>query len=203
MNTKIQKFIRGSVGGAFDAVISSFPGVNIAWGAIKGGVAKVREKKAEEFILFLQNNTEIIDFNNEQFVDGLGLTFEQYLRQRDEQKRKIIQQIFLGFSNSKYMRNFELERMYDVLNKISFSHVHLLEKLKKNKFIRIDADQREIVEFDYDDIKYLEYLGLVNSDNKKEVEVETDQEEYDVDFREHDIFRLSVFGEDFIEFVKT
>jgi hypothetical protein len=77
------------------------------------------------------------------------------------------------------------------------------EKLERYGFIKISDEQREIVEFDYDYIKHLEYLGLVNSENKKDVSVETDDDEYDVDFKEHDIFRLSVFGEDFIKFVKT
>lgn len=213
MDNKIKKFISGAVGGAFDSAMSIFSGVSIIWGAIKGGVGSIREKRAEEFILFLQKNINVSYFKNEQFIDGLGLTFEQYLKQRNEEKRKIIQNIFLGYIFSDDKINFELERMYNLLNQLSIHHFYILKKIQENKSVTITNSEWNAVESDYDEIKYLQSLGLLSVEQEHEIEndiqTEANNDEYGgytsstdsfLDIKE--TYGLSVFGEDFIKFIK-
>ncbi|MDD5071456.1 MAG: hypothetical protein PHQ42_01840 [Patescibacteria group bacterium] len=208
MDDAINKFITGAVGGAFDATISSFPGVSIIWGAIKGGVENVRKKRAEEFILFLQvNNIKESYFNDEQFVDGLGITFEQYLRQRSEYKRKLIQNVFLSFISSQNKINFELERFFEIINKISESQTHLLNNVFREHHKKKNSKGESIgsvvimknnyYDSSYDSYKYLEYLGLTTTTSDKEVITEYGESE----FLETEHMYLSEFGKRFITFI--
>lgn len=182
---KIEEIAKDALGGAIDSALSTTPALAIVWGAIKGGVNALRKKRAEVFLNFAVNNINIEMFNNEQFIDGFSLTFEEYLKQRNEKKRKCIEKIFLGFIKSEFNDNFEIERMYDLLNKIDLSHVKLLKEIQsigvnglgiyEDKSGRygnnVDKEHDE-----YNEIKYLEYLGLVKITIYRELESETELE---------------------------
>jgi hypothetical protein len=183
--SKIEKIVKGALGGAIDSALSTTPALAIVWGAIKGGVNAIRKKRAEVFLNFAVSNINIEMFNNDQFVDGFSLTFEEYIKQRNEKKRKCIENIFLGFVDSKFDDNFEIERMYDLLNKINLSHAKLLKDIqsvgvngleiyedKKGEY-GINMDKKHD---DYNEIKYLEYLGLVEITNYRELESEEELE---------------------------
>lgn len=213
MSDKIAKFINGAIGGAFDSAMSSFPGVAIVWGAIKGGVGNIREKRAEKFIYFLQTNIDITYFKDEQFVDGLGITFEQYLKQRNEDKRVMIQRIFLGYITSDDKINFELERLYNLLNLLSNYHFYILKNIQNKKFIVVKNSEWNEIESNYDEIKYLQSLGLLCVEQKHSIENDIQTEERNdehggysttadsfLDIEE--TYSLSVFGEDFLNFIK-
>lgn len=170
MDKIVKKFISGTVGGAFDAAMSSFPGIAIVWGAIKGGVASLKEERANEFILFIQNNILLENFRDEKFIDGLAITFENYLRQRVEFKRSVIKSVFLGFVNSNEKDNFELERYYDILNKINKKQVEILKLASKKDVVLAKLDLlNEDYHNDYFDFKYLEFLGILSSYSDREV----------------------------------
>lgn len=200
MNNIITKFLSGAVGGAFDSAISSFPGVNIVWGALKGGVSNIRVKRAEEFIIFIQNEFNLDCFNDDYFVDGLAITFESFLKQRSDYKRKIIKNIFLGFSFNEDKEDFELERMYDIVNRISKKQIDLFTDLKnKNEIIISWKEFNEIKDYieNYDDYKYLEFLGLVGISQKIEISTMIGGSQ----LKEEEHVFISDFGDNFITFI--
>lgn len=183
--SKIEKIVKGALGGAIDNVLSTTPALAVVWGAIKGGVNALRKERAEVFLNFVVSNINIEMFSNAQFIDGFSLTFEEYLKQRNERKRKYIENIFLGFIESEFNNNFEIERMYDLLNKIDLLHVKLLKNIqsvgangleiyedKKGEY-GINMDKKHD---DYNEIKYLEYLGLVEITSYRELESEKELE---------------------------
>ena len=182
---KIEEIAKGALGGAIDSALSTTPALAIVWGAIKGGVNALRKKRAEVFLNFAVNNVNIEMFNNEQFIDGFSLTFEEYLKQRNEKKRKCIENIFLGFIDSEFDDNFEIERMYDLLNKIDLSHVKLLKDIQSIGVNGLDIYEDKSGRYgnnvdkehdEYNEIKYLEYLGLVKITIYRELESEAELE---------------------------
>jgi len=199
MNNKVDKFLSGAIGGAFDATVSLFPGINIIWSAFKGGVSNIRTKRLEEFIYYIYDIVNLNSLNNESFVDGLAITFESFLKQRSEHKRTIIKNIFLGFNKSDCKEEFELERMYDVLNRINKTQLDLFIGLK-DVDKKISWQQRKGIkdyDYNYDEYKYLEFLGLVSISQNRSIEVIYD----DSFFLEEEIAFVNDFGNNFIEFV--
>lgn len=203
---------------AVDKLVELRPEFLPSWIIVRGfygSIFDIQQEKINEFVNYLMNNPEKFSKNiimTKPFQEGFVITFEEYIKQRNEDKRKIIQEIFFGFTDAKYKKNFELERMYDLLNKISPFQFHVLRRIIKMKQIVIKDYERNVVENDYDDIKYLEYLGIVNSSKKSEidtnVEVERDDEsgmddaDATSEIVETETFNLSVFGEDFVKFIK-
>ena len=64
---------------------------------------KYKQDNLFEFVKFIQANPdaftrEIVETNA--FREGFTFTFEQYLKQRTEKKRRIVQRVFLGFTAS-------------------------------------------------------------------------------------------------------
>lgn len=130
-SNKLTQFIKGGVGGAFDAAISSFPPTAIVWGAIKGGVNAIRTKRAEEFVVYVEQNLTVEQFQNEQIVDGVSLSFEAFVKQRNEEKRKIIREIFVDFTKSTDKESFELERLYRTTELISLDSIKFISFVYK------------------------------------------------------------------------
>jgi hypothetical protein len=200
MDNKLTKFLSGALGGAFDATMSSFPGIAIAWGALKGGVSNIRTKRAEDFILFIQNNFNLNYFNDENFIDGLAITFDSFLKQRNKNKREIIKNIFLGFSGSENKEEFEIERMYDIVYRISEKQIRLFIEIKKQKKIVIlSQEYGEIKNYNenYDEYKYLEFLGLVAINQEKNIKTMYGGSQIK---EEEEVF-ITDFGSNFIRFI--
>ncbi len=181
----INKIARGAMGGVIDSALSSTPGVAIVWSAVKGGVNAIRTNRAETFLLFAENHINIKMFDNPQFIDGFSITFEEFIKQRNEEKRRYIQSIFKGYIEYEFDDDFEMERMYDCLNKISNKHIIILKEMhdKKDRDLIISSDKagkwgNDIIELnkDYSEIKYLEYLGLVKVDVMREMKEEPEYE---------------------------
>lgn len=199
MNNKVDKFLSGAIGGAFDATVSMFPGINIIWSAFRGGVSNIRTKRLEEFVYCIHDLVNLNSLKNESFVDGLAITFESFLKQRSERKRTIVKNIFLGFNKSDSKDEFELERMYDVLNRINKIQLDLFVNLKDvNK--KISWQHRSGIkdyDYNYDEYKYLEFLGLISISQNRSIEVDYDNSF----FLEEEIVFVNDFGSNFIEFV--
>lgn len=200
--------------GILDQVLSSQPYVNLIWGFFKEGSSAlhvVKKKKIEELLVFVTEHVHEFSplLEDEQFVDGLGITFDAYLKQRSEDKRRIMQSIFLGFSLDAERADFELERMFDVLSKLSALHIDLLKELSTKGEIEIQKNQ--YFNSHYDEIRYLESLGLASiyaqRDVQKEMwaddEGEQSYETGEFVLREKERATLSDFGDSFLSFIKA
>ncbi len=172
------KIVKGAVSGAIDAALSTNPVIAIAWGAIKGGVSEMREKRGIELVAFIEQHCTIQQFADPNFVDGIGLTFEAFIRERNEKKREIIKQVFLGFSSAEDRESFELERFYETSKLISVDQLKAFSLFKEQKSIELVSEGRgkpvshELVE----DLRSLASLGLVTIDLQIEVESEEEVE---------------------------
>jgi len=194
---------------AIDMLVAQRPEFIPCWILVKGfygALFDIKQEEINDFVSFIRENNEIFTreiLKTKGFRDGFVITFEEYLKQRNKNKRKIIQNIFLGFAKNSAKECFELERMYDLLNKISEYQMNLMNKVKKEKQITIKSNLRDAIENDYEYLKYLEYLGILSCKKKSYVEtnVSYEDEEADSDFYETEKFSLSMFGEAFIKFI--
>jgi hypothetical protein len=146
---KIKKFIIGGTYGAVDEAISMIPGVNIVWAFVKSGkeaLDSVALVRTEELLGFFENNSEELLnehlLQNEQFITGLGLTYEKFLRQRIKLKRDLIKRAFLDFAKAENKEGFELERVYGVLETLSIGSIKFLGLLNT----RAIPPQQEVME---------------------------------------------------------
>lgn len=191
---------------AVDILVAERPEFIPAWILAKGFFGfsfDIQQDKINEFVRYIKENPsiftkEIVDTKD--FREGFVITFESYIKQRNDEKRKIVQEIFLGFTRSTNKVDFELERMYDLLDKISISDFKILKALEEKQKVFDNNNRTE--NYEYERIKYLEYLGLVSCEKEQEVEVETEYESSDASFIEREIFSISYFGYNFIKFLK-
>jgi hypothetical protein len=147
-NENLEIFLKGGIYGVVDEAISNFPGVNLIWAFYKGGSESVNELsyiRTHEFLSLLEQNKDIFLnenlLENEDFLTGLGITYEKFLRQRSQEKRALIKEIFLEFSKSKHKKSFDLERSYAVVEIISLGAVSFLAFLNKE----IVSSQMEVI----------------------------------------------------------
>lgn len=200
---------------AIDALVANQPEFMPAWILAKGFYGSLFDAKQEEineFVLYIENNIDVFTktvVNTKDFRDGFIITFEQYIKQRNEEKRRIIQSIFLGFTKTNHKKNFELERFFDLLNKMSDFQFHVLREVELKTYITIESNEREDDDSDYADLKYLEYLGVLYCDKESTIDSDisnvTEDGYGDVDstLTERETFYLSVFGDDFVRFITS
>jgi len=194
---------------AIDVLVAQRPEFIPAWILARGffgSIFDIQQDKINEFVDYIKNNPSIFIkeiVSTEEFQEGFLITFEEYLKQRTENKRKIIQEIFSEFTQSENKINFELERMYDVLNKLMPSNFKLLMEMG-NGLKKTFSNHRRIESNAYEEIKYLEYLGLVNCKKEQDVEVGIAEEDESPDayFTEEELFSISTFGYNFVKFLK-
>lgn len=176
-------------------IYTNRPGILLAItfaNVLASGIFLLDEEKTTKFINFIKDHKEeisqeIISANG--FKEAFYITFENYLKQRNNEKCEIIKNIFLGFCKSENKEEFEMERLYDVINKIPLNLINLLEEFrKKEKIILYSENYKstfsglEITKDEYNknyhEIKQLEYFGLLNFYRDQEI---TQQEEYEGD----------------------
>lgn len=133
MNEKDKQILKDSAMVIADQIASALPGLNIAWGMSKvlyGAGLKLREQRALEWVEMVKDNpsafTETI-LQDVKFQDGFVYALERYLREKNENKRKIMRTIFLGFAQSVKQDKFELERMYHVLSILSLGDIKVMK----------------------------------------------------------------------------
>jgi len=133
MNDKDKQIVKDSL----DMIVSSVPGLNVAWGlskALYGAGLKLRQQRALEWVEMVRDNPTIFTkqiLEQSEFQDGFVFVLEKYVRERNEQKREIIKKIFLGYTNSTKREKFELERLINTLSLISYDGLVLLGLLEK------------------------------------------------------------------------
>lgn len=117
-----------------DQIASNIPLLNIAWGLSKaflGSGLKLRQDRALEWVEMIRDNPNIftkIVLNNQNFQDGFVYSLENFIRERSEEKRKIIKKFFLGFSESESekQKDFLLEKIFHSLAQLSPDDIKVL-----------------------------------------------------------------------------
>lgn len=136
MNEKDKQIVKDSSLIIADQIVSNIPLLNISWGlskALYGAGLKLREKRALEWVEMVRDNPVIFIeeiLRSENFQDAFVYSFEKYISERNETKRQIIKKIFLGYSKSEKIEEFEIERMTSLLSLISYKGLELLKILK-------------------------------------------------------------------------
>lgn len=135
MNKKDKQIIKDSA----DVIVSSIPGLNIAWGlskALYGAGLKLRQQKALEWVEMVRDNPEIFTkelLDQEEFQDGFVFALERYLTERNEGKRKFFRNIFLGYSTTSRKTDFQLERFIHTLSQMSLGDMQVLKNVDTSK----------------------------------------------------------------------
>ena len=163
MDDKDKQVIKSSALVIADQIASNIPALNIAWGLSKGllgtGLA-LRQHRALEWVEMVRDNPSIftdIVLSNEKFQDGFVYTLENFMRERNEYKRKIIKNIFSGFATSQDFENFQLERYINILSLLGTDELSQL-----TTFFEKDVntfEEEEALRWEYNN---LINLGLIN-----------------------------------------
>ncbi|MDB5175549.1 MAG: hypothetical protein JWM81_407 [Candidatus Saccharibacteria bacterium] len=181
-----------------DKIALSVVGLGTAWGltkAIFGNALKLREKRAIEWVELIRDNPEIFTEDvlaTETFQDGFVYCVEQYLAERNEEKRQYIKNVFLGYVATGDHEEFPLERLLMTSQQLSNIDVATLKDVdlsRQDKSYQIygSTDKNE------DNIYNLTHLGLLSqfSDNRI-------TEGYPAPF-----VRVTAFGKEFIEYATS
>ena len=143
MNQKDGQVVKDSALVIADQIASNIPGLSLAWGltkALHGSGMKLREKRALEWVEMVRDNPDIfthVVIGSENFQDAFVFSFEKYISERNKSKRKIIRNIFRGYTQSDQHEEFELERMISLLSLIGLDSIKLLGLLKD-----LDTDKK-------------------------------------------------------------
>lgn len=128
MNDKDAQIVRDSI----DVIVSNIPGLGIPWGlskALYGAGLKLRQQRALEWVEMVRDNPLLFTreiLNDESLQDGFVYSLEQYLIERNEEKRKYFRNIFLGFVQSNKKSEFELEKFFHTLSQLDEGDIYVL-----------------------------------------------------------------------------
>lgn len=155
-STMSDQLLSEEVGGiaadeVIDAIATSIPGIDIAYKLAKaymGRGMKLRQQRVLEWVEFVRDNLGEFSkqlFDNEQFQDCFVLLTEGYVKERDERKRKLHQQVLLGITKltQEELRKYQLERMIAVTNQISLEALNALLFIKTELLEKIEKDIEE------------------------------------------------------------
>ncbi len=141
MKDKDNTILTSSALATADAIIESFQSIEIvlAWGFCKslfGANLKLREQRALEWVEYIRDNPSIFTkkiMAEEAFQDGFIYLFEQYIRERNEKKRKYIKNIFIEFTKNEDKDNNPIERLIHVISQLIPQDIEVLKKLDVNR----------------------------------------------------------------------
>ncbi|HWQ59758.1 MAG TPA: hypothetical protein VN420_01265 [Candidatus Fimivivens sp.] len=97
----------------------------------------LKQERVNEYVEFIRDHPDAFRkqiVESEEFRDGFVIAFEDYLKLRSEEKRRLAKRVFLGFTVSENKEGFELERLDDVLSKISLPAISFLSFIKQEIF---------------------------------------------------------------------
>lgn len=163
MNEKEKQISKDSV----DVIISSIPGLNIAWNLSKslyGAGLKLRKQKAFEWVEMIKDHPEIFTIEIlqlDEFQDGFVYLLEKYIRERSKGKRNILKSIFLDFTVIKNKESYPLEKMTHTTTQLSEEDVAVLRDVKTEN---IDTKNYQIygnIDKNIENIYNLINLGLL------------------------------------------
>jgi hypothetical protein len=195
MNEKDKQILKDSALVVADQIASTLPGLNIAWGlskALYGAGLKLREQRALEWVEMVRDNpsafTESI-LQDVQFQDGFVYALERYIREKNENKRTAMKEIFLDFALSSNQDRFELERMYHVISILNLKDIAVLKDVNvtRDDFHQVyeqTADRNE-------NVYNLVNAGILMSDYSSRIGPIAAP-----------FIKVTEFGKDFIKFLK-
>lgn len=150
------------------------PALGIAVGiaaALFGPAIERRKDKAGELIALIGQNIDQISsevLENTTFQDGFVYLFERYIRERNDEKRLILQQILLGYISAPELLDFPLEEMSDLVTRIRMSDVAVLRQALQNEVIKSDGRATSfMLREDPNAVSRLIYFGLLHEDRTK------------------------------------
>ncbi|MCX6733038.1 MAG: hypothetical protein NTV98_05880 [Candidatus Roizmanbacteria bacterium] len=122
----------------FSGLLVKYPGFQLAIQESIGLFGYYMALKQEEVNSFVQDlmkhpevyRKEIIE--SKEFRDGFVIAFEHYLKARTEEKKQFIKNVLLGFAQSTDKKKFELERLQDIILRISPGGLEVLIFIKKD-----------------------------------------------------------------------
>lgn len=181
-----------------DEIASKLPGLKLAWGlskALFGAGMKLRQKRALEWVEMIRDNPSIITeqvLSDERFQDGFAVAFEKYLIERNEEKRRIFRNIFLGFAKAEDKAKFPLEKFIHTLSQLGEVDIEVLRDVKVDEYgenYQIYGNNANRL----DNVYSLIGLGLL---------LNTTGTRGGIDPKNSPFIKLSPFGREFIEYLK-
>jgi hypothetical protein len=163
----VQNFVMPAV----DMFLSSNPKWSVSWWMVKGlygSLFAYQQEKINYLVQFLNDNREMFpekDVETAEFQEGFVITFENYLKQRGEKRREIIEHIFLDFAVSVDKSEFELERLYRTSELISLDSVKFLGYLGSSIWPTLSSD---ILSGSAKGVHLSEMLGRYFRENKRD-----------------------------------
>jgi hypothetical protein len=169
----------------------------IAWNLAKGlfgsGIA-LRQQRAIEWIEMIRENINILTrevLEDEQFQDGFVFMLQKFISERNEERRKVLKNIFLDFVCSTNKEEFDIERYSHTISQLSKEDIFILKDFTKSNiskkylvYNKVDSQQK------IESICNLVNLGIL-------IEGSIHVAQIDVQYPAS----LSVFGGKFIEFL--
>ncbi len=160
---------------AIDTTLGGTPLVSGAWGLTKaliGNGIALRQKKAIEWVEMIRDNPTIFTkdvVSTEEFQDAFVISLENYIRERNESKRKILREIFKSYSCSQHPVLYPLERLNELTKQITLYDAETFEYLvrlsKEYETGRSFRDTRESPSR-HESILHLISLGLLIHDDR-------------------------------------
>lgn len=166
MDKKNKQILKDSALIIADQIVSKIPALNIAWGlsrAILGASMKLRQQRALEWVEMVRDNPSFFSkqvISDESFQDGFVVAIEKYLIERNEEKRRIFKNIFLGFAKADNKIIFPLEKFIHTLSQLSEGDIDVVKDIKvdeKSQNYQIYGENNDKIENIYN----LVDLGLL------------------------------------------
>lgn len=169
MDEKDKQLVKDSAMAVADQIISSIPGLNIAWGlskALYGAGMKLRQEKVLEWVEMVQAHPEIFIqqlLEQEDFQDGFVFALEKYIAERNEKKRVYFRNIFLGYSQAANRDEFPIEKLIHTLSQLNEGDIATLRDVdvsRQDKNYQIYGDTDKNLAYIYNLIT----VGILHSD---------------------------------------
>jgi hypothetical protein len=120
-----------------DSIVSNIPILAQAWAlsnALYGNALELRQQRALEWVEAISKDSSTFSkdlVNSEEFQDGFVVALEDYIKLRNQIKRRVALKMFKEFALSDNKMEFQLERFNDTLLKISTMSIQTLAFIKE------------------------------------------------------------------------
>lgn len=159
-----------TVAAGIDVSLGGAPLASGAWGlskALLGRGLALRQKKALEWVEMIRDNPTIFTkeiLETEEFQDAFVTSLESYIKERDYDKRILLQAIFKDYSSAKNPSTYPVERYYEITKQIS------LHDAKNFSYLRMIASEGKpgdsVESGDMESTLHLISLGLLIQDSR-------------------------------------
>lgn len=159
-------------------------------GAYFGPAMERRHDRVKELVLYVQQYID--DFNpqileDEMFQDGFVLLMEKYIRERNEQKRLILQRVLRGYIQAPSLLDYPLEEMADLVSRLRLKDVETFRKAlqqaaeagRSQSLSTYEGAKPFLLREDPYSVSRLVYFGLLYEDRTRNgVEIREHKDQY-------------------------